>query len=195
MHLQKRKNIVKVDISKGWKQYTAWMDQEPDPRRKAMIHNMRLHHKYECLADPAIFDTMVPKPEYVFYMGADPTVLKGMDEVQSFYYGNWEADSSFVDLEVTRCATNDWGAACDGSFYQQVPGSTLIAQGRDIPDPDAFYLAHTCMSWFFPYEDIDGEVKLGGEICYIDTSDQSLIKLDPKDVLTMEEARNNWVDY
>ena len=186
---------MKVDVSKGWKQYTAWMDQEPDPKRKAMIHNMRLHHKYECLVDPAIFDTMVPEPVYEFYTGGEPTILKGMEQVQAFYNGNWEAGASLVDLEVTRCATNDWGAACDGSFYQQVEGSSLVAQGRDVPDAEAHYLTHVRMSWFFPYEEINGEMKLGGEICYIDTSNTSLIQLDPKDVLTLEEARENWIDY
>jgi len=156
---------------------------------------MRLHHKYECLVDPAIFDTMVPEPVYEFYTGGKPTILNGMEQVQAFYYGNWKAGASLVDLEVTRCATNDWGAACDGSFYQQVEGSSLVAQGRDVPDPNAHYLTHVRMSWFFPYEEIDGEMILGGEICYIDTSDHSLIQLDPIDVLTLEEARENWVDY
>jgi hypothetical protein len=183
---------MRVDILKGWRQYTELMDRETDPRTKARLHNMRLHHKYECLVDPAIFETMVPEPEYRFFGAGGNTVLKGMKEVQSFYYGNWDTGSSLVDLNIERCATADWGVACDGSFYMQVPGASLVAQGAADIDPDAHYLSHVQMSWFFPYETIDGEEKLGGEICYIGGGVGAPVKLAEAEVLTLAEARDSW---
>ena len=72
-----------------------------------------------------------------------------------------------------------------------MPGANLAADGKDV-DPDAWYLSHAHLSWFFPFEEIDGKMLLGGEICYIDDPGSTLEKLDPKDVLSLEEARAAW---
>ena len=44
----------------------------------------------------------------------------------------------------------------------------------------------------FPYDEIDNEMYLGGEICYIDELGSSLTELDTCDVLSLEEARVSW---
>jgi hypothetical protein len=183
---------VRVDILKGWRRYTELMDLETDPKAKAMLHNMRLHHKFECLVDPAIFDTMVAEPEYRFHTSTGTTRLKGMKEVQGFYHGNWERGSSLVDLNIEHCATADWGVACDGWFDMQSPGASLVSQGASGLDPNAHYRVRVQMSWFFPYETVGGEQKLWGEICYISAGAAPPTKLSASDVLTLEEARASW---
>jgi hypothetical protein len=183
---------MRVDILKGWRQYTALMERESDARARARLHNMRLHHKYECLVDGAIFETMVPQPEYRFHSAGGTQVLQGMDEVQAFYHRNWNSASSLVDLNIEHCATAEWGVACDGWFDMQMPGTALVAQGAAQANPQSHYLARVQMSWFFPYETIGGEEKLWGEICYIGGSAGAPVELDPTDVLTLEEARASW---
>lgn len=61
-------------------------------------------------------------------------------------------------------------------------------------EADAFYLSHANLSWFFPFHEVDGKMLLGGEICYVDEANATLDKLDPADVLTLEEARASWHD-
>jgi hypothetical protein len=168
---------MRVDILKGWRQYTEFMDRESDPRARAMLHNMRLHHKYECLVDPAIFDTMVPEPEYRFYAANGTTRLEGMKAVQGFYFDNWNHGRGLVDLNIEHCATAEWGVACDGWFDMQTPGAAAGGRSRADAEPEAHYLVRVQMSWFFPYETIDGEEKLWGEIWYI------LLKLNDFDGL------------
>ncbi len=82
--------------------------------------------------------------------------------------------------------------ACEGEWYQQVPGETLIANGQDVDDPDAWYLSHAHLSWFFPFREIDGRMLLEGEICYIDEPGSTLQKLDTADVITLEGAKASW---
>jgi hypothetical protein len=185
---------MKVQPLNGWYRYTELMDAESDPRRKAMLDNMRHHLKYECLCNPEIFQTIVPDPEYRFYASFDNAVLKGMDEVKNFYRNLWDSRSSLVELKIHRCAVADWGVACEGEWYQQTPGATLIADGQEVNDPDAWYLSHAHLSWFFPFREVDGVMLLEGEICYIDDPGSTLEMIDAGDVLTLEEAGAAWAN-
>jgi hypothetical protein len=184
---------MKIQPLKGWHRYTELMDAETDPRGKAMLDNMRHHLKYECLGDPEIFATMVPDPEYRFYASFDNAVLKGMPAIKDFYHNIWNTRSSLVELEIHRCAVADWGVACAGEWYQQIPGETLVADGKEVSDPDGWYLSHAHLSWFFPFREVDGAMLLEGEICYIDDPGSTLEPLAADDVLTLDEARASWV--
>lgn len=183
---------MKIEPLKGWYRYTELMDAETDPRRKAMLDNMRHHLKYECLGDPTIFETMIPEPDYRFYPTFGVSTIKGMDAVKDFYHNMWDGEQSLVELAIHRCAPADWGVACDGEWWQQIPGKTLIADGAEDIDPDATYLSHAHLSWFFPFEEIDGKMLLVGEICYIDGPGATLEKIPDEDVLSMEEAKASW---
>jgi len=183
---------MKIDPLKGWHRYTELMNAETDPRRKAMLANMRYHLKYECLGDHEIFNTMIPEPDYRFYPTFGVSTIKGMGPVKEFYYNMWDSEQSLVELKINYCAAADWGVACAGEWLQQIPGKTLIADGNTDVDADAWYLSHAHLSWFFPFEEIDGKMLLVGEICYIDGEGATLTKLDDSDVLTMEEAKAAW---
>ena len=110
---------------------------------------------------------------------------------QDFYNNIWESRSSLVELVIRRCAAADWGVACEGEWFQQVPGTTLVEIEDDI-DPEAWYLSHANLSWFFPFEEVDGKMLLGGEICYIDDPGSTTEKLMPEDILSLDEAKASW---
>ena len=164
--------MAKISVRSGWDAYTRLITGDGDHAREdAILHNMRLHHRYECLADRRIFATMVPEPDYRFYGAGGNIQLHGMAEVQSFYEANWAAQSSLVELHVEFVAFGDWGAAAAGFMRQQVPAESAgffkseSAGTDEVPADEAgWYLLETHLSWFFPYEDIDGEVRLGGEV-------------------------------
>ncbi len=185
---------MRIDPLKGWYRYTELMDSAQSPDEQAMLDNMRHHLKYECLGDPEIFNTLVPDPEYRFYASFDNAVLKGMTEVRRFYDDIWNSRSSLVELAIHRCATADWGVACEGEWYQQIPGATLIEQGTEVEEPSAWYLSHAHLSWFFPFRKLDGQVLLEGEICYIDEPGSSLTRLADEDVVSLEAVRAAWPD-
>ena len=183
----------KLDLNIGLLKYTEYMNSFTNPDYKSMLNNMRHHLKYECLQDKEIFNTIVPNPEYKFYGSFDNASLKGMDEIKDFYYTLWDSESSLVELHINHCSPGDWGVACDGEWYQQIPGKLLIEQGNDNIDKDSFYISHANLSWFFPFEKVNGKMLLVGEICYIDEIGSSLTKLDPNHVLALSEAKNNWL--
>jgi hypothetical protein len=176
--------VGKISVRSGWDAYTRLMSGDPSRSREdAMLHNMRLHHRYECLADPRIFATMVPEPEYHFYGSRGNAILHGMDEVQAFYYSAWASRSSLVELDVDYVAFADWGAAAAGCMRQQVPA----ADG-------GWSLVETHLSWFFPYREIGGQILLGGEVCHIDAAGATRTPIAPADVLSMDEAAAQFAD-
>ena len=97
-----------------------------------------------------------------------------------------------MELHIDHCSPGDWGVACDGEWFQQIPGQTLYDQGNKDVNPKSFYLSHAHLSWFFPFKEIDEEMLLVGEICYIDELGSSLEELDKNNILTLEEAKKNW---
>ena len=108
-----------------------------------------------------------------------------MDQVQAFYYAQWESRSSLVELDVNQLAFADWGAAAAGVMHQQVPAEALGDRATGAAD---WYLVETHLSWFFPYREIEGVMRLEGEICHIDGAGATISPIAPEDVLTMEEA-------
>jgi len=99
-----------------------------------------------------------------------------MPAVEGFYHDMWDSRSSLVELEIDLCSADDWGVACEGAWKQQCPGESLAAQGRDV-DKDAWYLASSRLAWFFPFEEIDGEMRLVGEIIYGDDDGMTFTKM------------------
>jgi len=182
----------KLDLTIGWHKYTEFMNSFSNPKYKLMLNNMRHHLKYECLQDPEIFNTIIPNPEYKFYGSFNNAALNGMEEIKDFYYNLWNSNSSLVELHIDHCSPGDWGVACDGEWFQQIPGQTLYDQGNKDVNPKSFYLSHAHLSWFFPFKEIDEEMLLVGEICYIDELGSSLEELDKNNILTLEEAKKNW---
>lgn len=179
---------MKIDVLQGWHRYTELMHAQKTPRTKAMLDNMRHHYKLEALCDPTLFESMVPEPEYKFYSSFSGGILKGMPAVEGFYHDMWDSRSSLVELEIDLCSADDWGVACEGAWKQQCPGESLAAQGRDV-DKDAWYLASSRLAWFFPFEEIDGEMRLVGEIIYGDDDGMTFTKIADEDVLTLDEAK------
>jgi len=185
--------MSKIEPVKGWHKYTKFMNSFSDKKHKNMLNNMRHHLKYECLKDPEIFNTLIPDPEYRFYGGFNNAIINGIEDVKAFYYGIWDSDSSLVELDIHHCSVGDWGVACDGEWYQQMPGKVLIEQGNEDMDPNAYYLSHAHLSWFFPFREVNGLMLLEGEICYLDELGSTLNKLEKSDVASLEEVKDSWL--
>jgi hypothetical protein len=73
-----------------------------------------------------------------------------------------------------------------GLSYQQTLGSELASTGADV-DPDAMYLLRSQIMMLWPYDDRCR--LLGEDVWEFDITARSWVRLDPSDVLSVEQAR------
>jgi len=128
----------------------------------------------------------VERPVYRFNMaGQPPMMLEGREQVEPVYALWAETNQSIFYNESETIAVGDWMITSTMVGYQQTLGSALAAGGVDA-DADAMYLVRGRVAMIWPY---DERCRLVGEnVWEYDESEHELIKLDPKDVLTTEQA-------
>jgi hypothetical protein len=133
-------------------------------------------------------DMMVENPEYNFRYSGIVAKLTGADAVKGLY-GHWaQTHQSVFYVENEQIAVADnFIASVAGVAYQQVLGAALIANGLKADDPQAYYLYKSYgTQQIWPY---DERGRLVGEDVYEPQADKAeIIKLDPADVLTTEQA-------
>ncbi len=160
-------------------------------RRHRYLLEAYLRHRYlesagrwEEILDP---DLTVDEPHYRFNVaGREPFTLTGKDQV-GMLYGHWTNTNQCVfyvsDEDV---AVGDHMVVGRGIGYQQTLGSELAAAGLDV-DPGAMYLKKSQIMMLWPYDD-RGRL-LGEDVWEFDTAEAGLFKLDPADVLTVDQSR------
>jgi hypothetical protein len=131
-------------------------------------------------------EMMVPDPVYRFAMaGAPAMTLEGRDQVEPLYRLWSETDQSIFYNESETIAVGDRTVTSTMVGYQQTSGSTLVAGGVEA-DADAMYLVRGRVAMVWPYDD-RGRL-IGENVWEYDSSEHQLIKLDPDEVLTTEQA-------
>jgi hypothetical protein len=75
----------------------------------------------------------------------------------------------------------------DRVVYEQILGKVLIKGGIDVDDENAMYLYKSFLEMVWPYDD-RGRM-IGEDVWEVDPSKAEIIKLDPADVMTVEQAR------
>lgn len=168
---------------------------------KALANTTNLRHRYllqsylrhrylesagrwQEILDPAL---TVAKPFYRFNLvGREPFTLEGKEQV-GMLYGHWtQTNQCIFYVEGEDVAVGDHMVVGRGIGYQQTLGSELAAAGLDV-DPTAMYLKKSQIMMLWPYDD---QCRLLGEdVWEFDTADAGLYKLDPADVLTVEQSR------
>jgi len=128
----------------------------------------------------------VERPVYRFNMlGQPPMMLEGREQVEPVYALWAQTNQSIFYNESETIAVGDRMVVSTMVGYQQTLGSALAAGGIEA-DADAMYLVRGRVAMIWPY---DERCRLIGEnVWEYDPSEHDLIKLDPEDVLSTEQA-------
>ena len=132
-------------------------------------------------------DMTVERPVYNFNYAGLVTQLVGADAVKGLY-GHWApTHQSIFYVEREQIAVADNYVATVADAYQQVLGTSLAANGIKVDDENAYYLYKTYgLQQIWPYDD---RCRLVGEDVWETSPKRSeVIKLDPADVITTEQA-------
>jgi len=100
------------------------------------------------------------------------------------YQGIFDEGSSVIQLDIERLSVSDWGIAGDGVIRIINPGKVLATRGTEVDDEGAHYLVSNRIAWFLPYD----HGLMAGEDTYMDLVNTEVVKLDPSEVVTPEEA-------
>jgi hypothetical protein len=160
------------------------------PRHRYLLQAYYRHRfleiagRYEEIFAP---DMMVSVPVYNFkYSGIDAR-LTGADAVKGLY-GHWaQTNQAIFYVEKEQVAVADNFVASVSTMIQQILGKSLSERGIKVDDDNAYYLYKTYgaqMVW--PYDD-QGRL-IGEDVWETQPEKSEVIKLDPADVVTTEQA-------
>ena len=182
-------DMSRLDISKQNVAVEKVLADTTNPRHRYLLQAY-LRHRYlesagrwEEILDPAL---TVEHPHYRFSLiGQPPFTLDGREQVAAVY-GHWtQTDQCVFYVEDESVAVGDHMVVGRGIGYQQTLGSELAAAGLDV-DAEAMYLMKSQIMMLWPYDDRCR--LLGEDVWEFDDAEKALIKLDPADVLTAEQA-------
>lgn len=187
------------------------IDATTNPRHRFLLmafdrhRNLEMAGRYEELFAP---DMMVGEPVYHIRANRANLKLEGAEVVKSLYRMWAATNQSVFYTESEEVAVADNFVASVAVGYQQVSGRSLrinkilsyvprfiaeglakrvLARGKFEADDNAMYLYKSTYQMFWPY-DAQGRL-LGEDIWEPDPDKAEITKLDPADVLTMEQSR------
>jgi hypothetical protein len=127
----------------------------------------------------------VEHPVYHFNVFGMNVTLDGREEVESVYREWTRTGQCIFYTGDERLAVGDNMICSTATICQQTPGEILAATGADV-DSDATYVVMNVEHMIWPYDDRGRLV--GEDVWEIDESRREVVKLDPDEVLTPQEA-------
>ena len=139
--------------------------------------------RYEEIFAP---DMMVDHPVYHFKALGITKTLTGREAVMGLYSMWAKTNQSIFYAEDEQLAVADNFIASVSTAYQQTLGRSLIANGIQVDDENGMYIYKAREEMIWPYDD-QGRL-IGEDVWEPDPGQAEIIKLDPTDVITTEEA-------
>ena len=182
-------DITKLDITRTNIAVQSLIERTQDPRHRTILQaydrHRNLEHagRFEEIFEPHM---MVEHPVYRFNMFGRPTItLEGRDQIEPLYRHWAETNQCIFYNEDEQVAIGDGMVVSTMLGYQQVVGAELAVPGVEA-EPDAMYLVRGRVTMIWPY---DEHCRLVGEnVWEYDESQRAVVKLDPADVVTTEQA-------
>jgi len=164
------------------------LEQTDNPRHRFLLHSYNRHRYLEMAGRyKEIFapEMTVDHPVYHFNLFGQVFTLDGREQVEAIYRQWTQTAQCLFYAEDEQLAVGDTLIVSRAIISQQTPVAVLAAAG--VPaDESATYLAKTPNVMIWPYDD---RCRLIGEdVWEYEPSQREFIKLDPKDVLTAEQA-------
>ncbi|WP_207790070.1 hypothetical protein [Polymorphobacter arshaanensis] len=162
-----------------------------NPLHRKIAANYRLHAMLEVSGRwEEIFapDMTVDHP---FYRVASPQgliELDGREQVQSFYKGLVETDTTVMILDHEELVIDDWGFASEALYNTYLTGEQAMARGAAGAQLGKKYIEQrwVCMIW--PY---DAKGRMIGERVY-PAPTVELVECPDEDFLTVEDAHREF---
>jgi hypothetical protein len=182
-------STTRLDIRATNRAVQELIEATENPRHRYLLQAYDRHRNLEHAGRfEEIFapEMMVERPVYRFDMIGQPAMkLEGREQVEPLYKFWAETNQSIFYSEDESVSVGDFLVVSTMTGYQQTLGSALLAAGVDAEE-DAMYLLKGRVAMVWPY---DERGRLVGEnVWEYDESEHELIKLDPDEVLTTQEA-------
>ncbi len=189
-------DVKRLDIAETNKAVQDLIETTENPRHRYLLQAYDRHRNLEHAGRfEEIFapEMMVENPVYRFNMiGTPPMQLEGREQVEQLYRYWADTNQSVFYIDSETVAVGDWLVVSSTLGYQQVLGSDLAAAGLEA-DAEAMYLLRGRVAMVWPY---DERGRLVGEnVWEYDQAEHDLIKLDPDEVLTTQQAAERLEAY
>ena len=146
-----------IDPNRTWKKVEERLNVERDPVLRRNLEVVLAHMKAEARLDlDGLMATLSEKANYHAYGTDDPLMNpEGRPAVRTFYTLFAASGAQRLMLDVDRLVVDRDCIVTEGLMRMAYPGSTLRAMGKNVDDPDAYYLFETRMAVLWPF-DADG---------------------------------------
>jgi hypothetical protein len=182
-------DVSQLDITQTNRAVQELLERTENPRHRYLLQaydrHRNLEHagRFEEIFTP---EMTVEHPVYRFNMiGQPPMKLEGREQVELVYRLWAETNQSVFYNEHETVAVGDFMVTSTMVGYQQTLGSALLAAGVDAEE-NSTYLLRGRVAMIWPY---DERCRLVGEnVWEYDETEHDLIKLEPDEVLTTQQA-------
>lgn len=159
----------RLDPNRTWTLVEKRLASEADPVLRRNLGLVLAHMKAEARADiEGVVATLTEKPRYVTYSNPDEPILNpsgSRDAVRAFYDATIvQTGAHRLEFACDRVIVDAESVFTEGLMRMAYPGSTLLALGIEVDDPDAYYVAEARMGVVWPVDPV--EERLTGEEVY-----------------------------
>jgi hypothetical protein len=203
--------LPKLDVTTLNVAVDRLLEKTTDPRHRFLLMAYARHRLLEVAGrykEIFVPEMTVPDPVYHFDLMGARTVARGRAQVEGLYRMWAQTHQSVFYIEHEEVAVADHFVSSVTTAYQQVSGKSIrdakllsflpggiarklvahtLAKAKHAPDEKDMYLFYVKgVQMIWPYDD-QGRL-MGEDVWEPEHATAQFIKLDPKDVLTTEEA-------
>jgi hypothetical protein len=156
------------DPDSSWLPIERRMESEKDPRRRALLEQVRNHMRSEIQGKfDELMDTLTEEPQYHLWGLEEESGPKGREAVATFYQNMFAGGGNRFHFDVRRIVVDEECVVTEGAMIQPMPGAIVAAsvdsvEGEPV-DPEAEYLAEWQILTVWPADEAG---KLIGEDIY-----------------------------
>jgi len=202
--------MAKYDVTKTNDGIDRLLAVTTNPRHRFMLQAYYRHRFLEIAGrydEIFVPEMTVEKPVYHVHASGQHTKLEGQDAVKSLYRMWADTNQAIFYVESEQVEVADNYIASTSIYHQQVSGGSLmfnkamsylpgflserivkrVLEAKAVkPDENAMYLYTNLLEMIWPYDD-RGRL-IGEDVWEPDPDKAEIIKLDPADVLTTQQA-------
>ncbi len=180
--------MARFDITKTNEAVRRLLEVTTNPRHRFLLaaydrhRNLEMAGRYQEIFVP---EMTVEHPVYHFSVFGMNMTLDGREQVEAVYRQWAQTGQCVFYAEDEKLAVGDNMVVSTAMIFQQTPGAALAAAGASA-DAGATYLVANVEHMIWPYDD---RGRLAGEdVWEVDPSKRQVIRLDPAEVLSVQEA-------